>query len=104
MFFYYLLMASFLLQLKRSVFANIPWNVLLLQVPDCSHLFTTVARVFVCGFKYLSCQPVLLTFLKGLSTPWSMSSGILSMGRGLRLVALALGSIVSAVVTLDCSL
>jgi hypothetical protein len=39
-----------------------------------------------------------------LSTPWSMSSGILSMGRGLRLVALALGSIVSAVVTLDCSL
>ncbi len=58
-FFYYLLMASFLLQLKSSFFANIPWNVLLLQVPDCSHLFTTAARVFVCGFKYLSCQPVL---------------------------------------------
>jgi hypothetical protein len=49
-FFYYLLMTSFLLQLKRSVFENIPWNVLLPQVPDCSHLFTTVARVFVCAF------------------------------------------------------
>ena len=49
----------FFVATQKSVFANIPWNVLLPQVPDGSHLFTTTARVFVCVFKYLSCQPVL---------------------------------------------
>jgi hypothetical protein len=98
-------MASFLLQLKRRFFAKIPWNVLLLQVPDCSHLFTTCCTCFFC-LCFLRRHLAKENRKQSECTP-CMHTGILSMGRGPPLVALALNKairILSDAVTLECSI
>lgn len=57
-------------------------------------------------FLFKTCPATCPHFLKGLSTLWSMYSGILSMGRDPPLVVLALNKaicILSDAVTLDCN-